>query len=183
MIINLTSGYFSFYSATGPQALTTHGRHTSTSAKVSPQLQWIISNPDEVRQCGRPSWAAAERLVAESLLAPSPTTHKTMLELRKAQSTKRLRAARGRRAPLGDRGWSSSSRPPKEQIDALVDFCARLDKAEDAYRELLHITQQCLVTRTRRRAIDFGAWHVREGTTEGGRGSSNSIYYNNQRAW
>lgn len=113
--------------------------------------EWVISNKMKYANA-EGERAAAERLIAESIRAMDDS-HKAMVSMR-AQTAKRLDQ---RLEALNH--WQNEEKDIlakiKDQIEALVLFCSRIDKAMEFQNEYLHIAQHCLATRSRRQGIDL----------------------------
>jgi len=96
--------------------------------------------------------AAAERLIAESLRAIDDT-NKTKIMVQ--QDVNKKLEQRLTDVKFWEKEGDDYLATIKGETGALVELVKRIDKAIDNYREALHIAQQCLVSRAKRRGIDL----------------------------
>jgi len=113
--------------------------------------EWTISNQTKYANA-EAERAAAERLIAESdRLAEETdsTTKKTQRDVDK-KIDQRIKDMKFWNKEVDDKLDAI-----KTETDSLIAFKTRVDKAMEACKEPLHIAQQCLLNRQRRRGIDL----------------------------
>jgi tektin-1 len=113
--------------------------------------EWVISNQTKYANA-EGERAAAERLIEESKRVvddTESTTFKMQRDVNK-KLDQRLDDIKYWEKELNDKLDGL-----KKELDALIAYRNRIEKAIEAVKEPLHIAQQCLMNRQRRRGIDL----------------------------
>lgn len=118
-------------------------KFTHSEWNISNQLKYATSEGERI---------AAERLIDESFRAIEDT-HQTTTQVQKDVNKKLSQRVDEMRY------WETEAEnyleTIKDEIVRLVAFRSRLEKAMEACKEPLHISQQCLAARQKRRGVDL----------------------------